>query len=131
MATTAVDDPQAFADFVETLPSNVAALVRAADALVRGVHHEVTQVLWTHQCTVGYGIGPKKLSEHYCYLDIYDEHLNLGFNHGVALGDPSALLAGEGARFRHRRINTVADLDDPALRDLIDAAVEERRRATG
>lgn len=128
-AKAVIGDEHAFAEFVGTLPSGVAALVRRSDALVRAVDHDATQVLWTHQRTVGYGIGPKKLSEHYCYLDVYHEHLNLGFNHGVALADPSRLLAGTGARFRHRRIGRLTDLDDPALRDLIAAAVEERRQA--
>ena len=46
------------------------------------------QVLWAHQRTIGYGVGPKKLSEHYAYFDVYDPHVNLGFNRGAALPDP-------------------------------------------
>ena len=55
-----VDDPQAFATFVEGLPPAVRPLVLAADALVRSAHPEVTQVVWPHQRTVGYGIGPRR-----------------------------------------------------------------------
>jgi hypothetical protein len=50
------------------LAPEVADLVRAADELVRGVDSEVVRVVWPHQGTVGYGVGPAKNSEHYAYL---------------------------------------------------------------
>ena len=130
-AAGSVDDPEAFAAFVEGLPAAVQPLVRAADALVRRVHPDVTQVVWPHQRTVGYGIGPRKMSEHYAYLAIYDRHLNLGCNYGAALPDPTGLLGGTGAAMRSRRITAVEDLADPAWDPLLAAAVAERRSARG
>jgi hypothetical protein len=125
------DDQAAFAAFSEALPENVRSIVVAADRLIRSVDPQVVQVLWAHQGTVGYGIGPKKLTEHYCYLAVYyDKHVNLGFNHGVELADPQGLLQGSGARFRSLRLSAPGDLDQPGLEQLLRDAAEERRHAT-
>jgi hypothetical protein len=67
------------------LAPEVADLVRAADALVHEVDPDVVRVVWPHQGTVGYGVGPAKNSEHYAYLATFARHLNLGFNHGASL----------------------------------------------
>ena len=49
---------------------DVAALVTAADAVVRRTDPDLVRVVWSHQKTVGYGVGPKKMSEHYAYLAV-------------------------------------------------------------
>jgi hypothetical protein len=46
------------------LSAEVAALVTAADELIRRTDPAVVRVVWPHQKTVGYGVGPKKMSEH-------------------------------------------------------------------
>jgi len=123
------DDGSAFAAFCNSLSENARAIVVEADRLIRSLNPAVVQILWAHQRTIGYGIGPKKMTEHYCYLDVYDQHVNLGFNHGVALADPKHLLKDSGARFRSLRLNSAADLDHPGLRALLLEAAEERQRA--
>jgi len=58
------------------------------------------RVVWPHHRTVGYGVGPRKRSEHFAYLAVYDRHLDLGCNHGAALvaaGLDGGLLGGTGA----------------------------------
>lgn len=123
------DDASAFAAFCHSLPENVRSIVAGADQLIRSLNPLVVRILWTHQRTVGYGVGPKKMTEHYSYLDIYDQHVNMGFNHGVALPDPEGLLKGSGARFRSLRLNSASDLDQPGLRQLLLDAAEERQQA--
>lgn len=95
----------------------------------REVDLTTTQVFWAHQPTVGYGIGPKQLSQHYCYLDVRVEHVNIGSNHGLAVPDPDGMLRGTGAWFRHRRVESLDELDHPAMRSILVAAVEQRRAA--
>ncbi len=86
---------------------------------------------WPNQGIIGYGVGPKKMSEHFCYLGAYREHVNLGFYHGAALGDPMRLLEGTGKKLRHVKVKTVEEVNRPTLRDLIQAALEERKAALG
>jgi hypothetical protein len=40
------------------------------------------------------GVGPKKISEHFCYVAVHKDHVNFGFNCGAELSDPEGLLRG-------------------------------------
>ena len=112
------------------LAPGVADLVRAADALVHEVDPDVVRVVWPHQGTVGYGVGPAKNSEHYAYLATFARHLNLGFNRGASL-DHGGLLDGTGQAFRKLTIRGAEDLSDPRLAPLLRAARAERLTALG
>jgi hypothetical protein len=112
------------------LDPGVADLVRAADALVREADPNVVRVVWPHQGTVGYGIGPAKNSEHYAYLATFAQHLNLGFNHGASLPH-GGLLDGSGKAFRKLTVRSTEDLRDPRLVSLLRTAREERLAALG
>jgi hypothetical protein len=70
--------------------------------------------------------GPKKVSEHFCYIAFHKDHVNLGFNQGAELPDPAALLEGPGKTLRHTKITGPENLAQPALRKLVDAAVSHR-----
>ena len=126
-----VEDADAFDAFCRSLPGPAARIVEAADQAIRAEDPDVTQVLWAHQRTLGYGVGPKKMSEHYAYLDVYDRHVNLGFNHGASLPDPGGLLGGSGARFRSMKLSRPEDVDRPEIRELLRAAARERRETLG
>ena len=63
------------------------------------------------------------MSEHYAYLAIYDQHLNLGCNYGALLPDPAGLLGGTGAGMRSRRITALEDLRDLGQHTLVDLTV--------
>ena len=75
---------------------------------------------------IGYGVGPKKMSEHFCYLAVQRDHVNLGFNFGAELPDPEGLLAGPGKLLRHVKITSDKDLARPALRRLLEIATRHR-----
>jgi hypothetical protein len=117
-------------DLLAQLAPDVAALVTAADDLVRRTDPDVVRVVWPHQKTVGYGIGPKKMSEHYAYLAVHPRHVNLGCNYGAHLDD-GGLLEGTGQNMRKTTIRTVGDLDDPRLVPVLRAARQERLAALG
>jgi hypothetical protein len=57
------------------------------------------------------------------YVAAYAKGVNLGFWDGVSLPDPERLLEGTGKRCRHVKIRALADLERPAVRALIQAAV--------
>jgi len=97
-------------------------LARQARALIRSVYPAVVEVPWPRQGIAGYGVGPKKMSEQFCYIAVFKNHLNLGFYYGSELPDPSGLLEGTGELLRHIKIRTPEQLADPALRQLIEAA---------
>ncbi len=112
-------------DFEEVIASanpDIQALARAARALLADVMPGITEVPWARQKIAGYGVGPKKMSQHFCYLAPYKKHLNLGFFYGADLPDPQNLLEGEGKELRHIKIRSAEELQQPAVRTLIERA---------
>ena len=59
------------------------------------------------------------------YVNTFKSHVNVGFFHGAALGDPAGLLEGSGKRMRHVKLRPGAEVDAAALRGLIDAAYRD------
>lgn len=100
----------------------VQALAQAARALLADVMPGITEVPWARQKIAGYGVGPKKMSQHFCYLAPFKKHLNLGFFYGADLPDPQDLLEGKGKQLRHIKIRSLEQLQAPALRALIEHA---------
>lgn len=111
-----------FEDVIAQAPPEIQSLARAARALLADVMPGITEVAWARQKIAGYGVGPKKMSQHFCYIAPFKKHLNLGFMYGAHLPDPAGLLEGVGADLRHVKIRSAADLERPALRDLIEEA---------
>jgi hypothetical protein len=126
---TAAPD-EAWNDLLTQLSPDVAALLAAADDVVRRTDPDVVRVVWPHQKTVGYGVGPKKMSEHYAYIAVHPKHVNLGCNYGARLDD-GGLLEGTGQNMRKMTVRTVDALDDPRVVPTLRAARQERLAALG
>ena len=77
----------------------------------------------THALTTVFSIS-EKLSDAFCMLPIYTNHLNLGFNKGTLLNDPHTLLTGTGNLIRHIPVDTVKDYRNKKVKDLIKASVD-------
>ncbi len=111
-----------FDEVIVKASPEIQALAHAARALLADVMPGITEVPWARQKIAGYGVGPKKMSEHFCYLAPFKKHLNFGFMYGAHLSDPEKLLEGKGADQRHVKIRNLADIEDPALRQLVKEA---------
>ena len=100
-------------------------------AMIIDVYPEVVEVPWPKQRIIGYGVGPKKMSEHFCYIGVFKKHVNLGFYYGAELPDPHGLLEGTGKNLRHIKVKNGEEVDQPALRDILQASFDERKEALG
>jgi hypothetical protein len=58
-----------------------------------------------------------------CYFSVGKDHVTLGFLRGTALPDPHKLLEGTGKSLRHVKLRTAEDLQKPAMKKLIRAAM--------
>ena len=58
----------------------------------------------------------------FCYVNAFTTHINVGFFLGAELSDPCGLLEGTGKFMRHVKLKPGGDIDDIALRKLIEAA---------
>ena len=77
----------------------------------------------THALTAVFSIS-EKLSDAFCMLPIYTNHLNLGFNKGTLLDDPHGLLTGTGKLIRHIAVKSPKDYRNKKVKDLIRSAIK-------
>ena len=104
-------------------------LAAGTRALILSVVPDVVEIPWPRQRVIGYGVGPKKMSEPFCYVAVHKDHVNLGVDYGAELPDPEGLLRGPGKLMRHTRVNAPEDLANPALRRLLEVARTHRMPA--
>jgi len=117
-----IEDLGTFADVVAGSSPAMRAIARSLRALVSRVAPGVTEVSWRRMRIASYGVGPKKMSQHYCYIAPQTRHVNLGFYYGAELTDPKGLLEGVGKHLRHVKVRTIAEAEAPALVDMIKRA---------
>lgn len=87
------------------------------------LHPDSNELLYhTHALTAVFSIS-EKLSDAFCMLPIYTNHLNLGFNKGTLLKDPHQLLTGTGNLIRHIDVEKTGDYRNPKVKALIKEAV--------
>lgn len=88
------------------------------------LHPDSNEMLYhTHALTAVFSISDK-LSDAFCMLPIYTNHLNLGFNKGTLLKDPKHLLTGTGNLIRHIDVKKPADYRNPNVKALIKEAID-------
>lgn len=106
-------------------------IARRLREIVLEIHPDAVEVVRLGDRAATYGLGPKKMSEGYCYVLPYTAWVNLGFFWGAQLPDPDGLLEGTGANLRHVKLRSLDAAGAPAVRVLVMAALEERRNALG
>jgi hypothetical protein len=88
------------------------------------LYPESNELLYhTHALTAVFSIS-EKLSDAFCHIPVYSEHINLGFNNGTLLKDPNGLLQGTGKLIRHVEIKESGDFRNPKVESLIKEAID-------
>lgn len=93
---------------------------------ITSLHRGCVEVVWPKHRIASFGVGPKKMTEHYAYISVQDSHVNLGFYHGTSLPDPTALLQGTGKKLRHVKIRDVESSNRAPVAALLRAAIADR-----
>jgi hypothetical protein len=120
-----------FDDLLKVTPSALQPLVKRLREVILEAHPGACEVVRLGDRAATYGLGPKKMTEGYGYLQPHDAWVNVGFYQGAALPDPTGLLEGTGARMRHVKVRALDEAERPALRALLRASLAERTKALG
>ena len=89
--------------------------------VMRGCGDDVRELLHDGQPTACVGDAA------FGYVNAFKAHVNVGFFRGAELPDPRRLLEGTGKFMRHVKLGPGRDVDDKALRKLIEAAYADMR----
>ena len=119
-------DDSVFAEMTQASPAAIRTLAIACRRLMYDVLPQTVEVVWPRQHIAGYGTGPKKNTEQFCWIAPSTQHVTLGFYYGTELPDPDGMLEGTGRLMRHVKVRRPEDLDNPALRTLVQAATKHR-----
>ncbi len=129
MAKYVIFKNDTFNELMERIDPVLRPICVALRKLVIDLHPNYLEVVWGNQRVASYGVGPKKMSEHYVYIAPFKNHVNLGFYHGALAKDSSGLLEGTGKNLRHVKIRNIEQTADPKIKLLLAAAIEERQIA--
>lgn len=119
-----------FADVLALASPALRPVLENVRAAVQRLHPECVEIVWPRQKIASFGVGPKKMTEHYCYLQVHGAHVNLGFYRGAELPDPQGLLEGTGKALRHVKLDGIAAAKRAPVLALLREAIAERQRAT-
>ena len=118
-----------FEDLVAIAEADLEPIMRTLRDQVLKIHPDACEVVRLGDRAATFGLGPKKMSEGYCYILPYKSWVNLGFYRGAHLPDAEALLEGTGKNMRHVKIRSQKEARRPAIKALIKTALAERRIA--
>ena len=124
-----IEDYGTFDDSLAGSSAPARELAHQLRRLVTEVMPEVVEVPWPKMRMASYGVGPKKKTEHFCYISAQKNDVNLGFYYGAELPDPEGLLQGTGKLLRHVKIREATIIGSPALRRLLEVARTHRMPA--
>lgn len=120
-----------FEDLLGMTPEPLRPVAVALRDIILHLHPDVDEAVRLGDRAASYGVGPRKMIEGYAYIMPHAGWINLGFYRGAALPDPQGMLEGTGAAMRHVKVRSVEDAGRGEVRDLLTAALAERRAALG
>jgi hypothetical protein len=117
-----------FDDILAAAKPELRSVCKALRSLIASSDNGFVEVVWPKQKIASFGVGPKKMTEHYAYIAVQPSHVNLGFYHGMSLPDPAGLLEGTGKELRHLKLRHVSEAKGPSVVALLRAAISDRKR---
>ena len=114
--------------FIGKYSPEVGALARDVLARLRARLPGAVELVYDNYNALAIGFGPtERTSDAILSIALWPRWVSLFFLQGAGLPDPNRLLRGKGKVARHIVLESAADLDKPAVRQLIARALERAR----
>jgi hypothetical protein len=120
------DSPQGqLESFLDKFTPEVATLARDCLTKMRARLPGAMQLVYDNYNALAIGFGPsERASEAIFSIVLYPRWVTLFFLQGAGLADPKRVLKGSGKVVRHIVLASAADLDLPAIQDLMGRALK-------
>jgi hypothetical protein len=120
--------PRPTAALLRAYAPHVEELGLAARALILQIFPNLnTEQVDNTARVIGFGYSAK-YADTVCVIMPTNEGITLGIGFGSELPDPAKLMEGTGKVHRHVKLKSTADLKNPALKDLLVAALDRRKK---
>ncbi len=114
------------AGFIAKFDPSIGRLVRSARAVLRRRFPTAVELVYDNYNALAIGFGPnERTSEAFVSLAVFARGISLYFMQGAKLPDPHKLLEGSGNQGRFIRLESIAQLDEPAVASLLRAAIAQ------
>jgi len=112
--------------YLASYDPHIASLALAVREVVLDEAPEAIETTFKgYAVSIVFSFTGKPLKDGFCHVVTYSTHVNLGFNRGALLPDPSRVLAGTGKLIRHITIHSENELNRPFVRRYLQAAIEQ------
>jgi hypothetical protein len=119
---TAVKRDRAVDAWLDARPGELGAIARRWFEVMRGCGDDVRELLHDYHPTACVGAAA------FGYVNVFTNHVNVGFFRGAEINDPAGLLEGTGKFMRHVKLRPGCEVDGAALRNLIETAYAEMQK---
>jgi Domain of unknown function (DU1801) len=109
------------------LPPTNSSLLAAALPVTPKAAGKCSELIYETYCISNAFTFTGKQGQGFIHIATYAEHANLGFDRGTQLDDPDEKLKRTGRLIRHVRLNSMADVRDKSVIQLIAQAVKQGR----
>jgi hypothetical protein len=114
--------------FLAKFAPEVAATARRAVSEMRKLLPGATQLVYDNYNALAIGFGPSdRASEAIFSIAVFPRWVSLFFLQGAGFADPDRRLKGSGKVVRHVVLDTLAVLDDPEIRSLMNVALNRAK----
>jgi hypothetical protein len=113
-----------WSQFLARFRPEIARVAKEARTRLRKMLPRPVELIYDNYNALVIGFGPsERASEAVVSLAVYPRWVNLFFLQGARLPDPHRVLKGSGKQVRRILLESAGTLDQPAVRELIAAAV--------
>lgn len=123
---SATSPEEQLAGFIDRYAPEIGALAVQVLAKMRARLPGTVEMVYDNYNALVIGFGPTdRASEAIFSIILYPRWISLCFIHGASLPDPQQILHGSGRQVRNIVLKCAATLDEPAVRELMEHALEE------
>ena len=127
MAESKTQTEMILRDLMRDRKEEVVKIALAARKAVLKTAGKCSELIYETYCISNAFTFTGKQGQGYIHIATYAGHVNLGFDRGTELDDPEEKLKGTGKLIRHIRLNSIADVRDDSVIQLIAQAVSQGR----
>jgi hypothetical protein len=127
MAESKTQTEMILRDLMRDRKEEVIKIALAARKAVLKAAVKCSEIIYETYCISNAFTFTGKQGQGFIHIATYAEHVNLGFDRGTELHDPNGKLKGTGKLIRHIRLNSIADVRDDSVIQLIAQAVSQGR----
>ena len=114
-------------DLMRDRKEEVVKIALAARKEVLKTAGKCSELIYETYCISNAFTFTGKQGQGFIHIATYAGHVNLGFDRGTELDDPDNKLKGTGKLIRHIRLNSIEDVKDDSVIQLIAQAASQGR----